>query len=234
MLGRLLEQSALTHALRDAMFELLCTHFAGVSREVFEHDLSKKNWVVLIEQEDRLQGFSTLRVFETVCAGAVMTVVCSGDTIVSPTARGSAAFPRAWITSVYRLRDRYPQGRLVWLLLTSGFRTYRFLPVFWSEFYPRASSATPSYWQRLLEQLATAEYGEQFDPQSGIVRFATPQRLKDPLGGVSAGRIVDPDVSFFLQRNPGHAAGDELVCIADLDPSNLSPAGRRVVFGGTR
>jgi hypothetical protein len=45
--------------------------------------------------------------------------------------------PRARITSVNKLRETYPRGKYYWLLLTSGFRTYRFLPVFWREFYPR-------------------------------------------------------------------------------------------------
>ena len=37
-----------------------------------------------------------------------------------------------------------------------------------------------------------------------------------------------PIFSFFAQRNPGHAAGDELVCLTEIHPDNLTRAGRRV------
>ncbi len=231
MTGRLIEQSSLSADERTAMFELLSAHFDGVTRYGFKRDLAEKNWAVLVECDGQLLGFSTLRVYASQFEGETIWVVYSGDTIVSPRARGSAAFPRAWISSVYRLRERYPHGRLIWLLLTSGFRTYRFLPVFWKEFYPRASTATPVLWQMMLEQLAAAQFCDQFDIRSGIVHFERPQRLREASDGILPARMADPDVAFFLERNPGHASGDEMVCIADLDPSNLSAAGQRVVYG---
>jgi hypothetical protein len=32
-----------------------------------------------------------------------------------------------------------------------------------------------------------------------------------------------------MERNPGHADGDELVCLAELSDANLTAAGRRMV-----
>jgi hypothetical protein len=216
------------------MLALLSAHFAGVTADGFAADLAGKNWAVLVERDGHLVGFSTLAVYEQAVAGERLTVVCSGDTIVSPAAWGSAAFPRAWITAVYQLRRSHPTGRLVWLLLTSGFRTYRLLPVFWRTFHPRYDAPTPPAWQRVLTELATLRFGERFDPAAGIVRFHQPQRLRGPLADVPIGRAADPHVAFFLGRNPGHADGDELVCVADLDPTQLTAAGRRIVYGPGR
>lgn len=233
MNGRLVQQSSLTRPERDSMFALLDTHFEGVRREQFDRDLGEKNWVVLIENGQKLAGFSTLLVYPATVMGAHLTVVCSGDTIVSPAAWGSMAFPRTWIESVYRLRDVHSQGRLIWLLLTSGYRTYRFLPVFWQEFYPRADAQTPANWHRMLTELAEERFGSHFCSESGIVRFPNPQRLRQELAFIPDARRSDPHVQFFLERNRGHQQGDELVCITDLDPQNLSPAGRRVVYGAS-
>jgi hypothetical protein len=41
----------------------------------------------------------------------------------------------------------------------------------------------------------------------------------------------DPHVACFAARNPGHARGDELACLCELTESNLTRAGRRMVFG---
>jgi hypothetical protein len=81
----------------------------------------------------------------------------------------------------------------------------------------------------LLSHLAGERFGPQFDPDSGVVRFANPQRLRPGLEQVPAGRGQDPHVSFFLSRNPGHVNGDELVCLTELSPDNLTAAGRRMM-----
>jgi len=118
--------------------------------------------------------------------------------------------------------------------LTSGYRTYRLLPVFWREFYPRAGSQTPLAWDVLLKTLAEQRFGARFCPRRQIVQFASPQRLRPEFAEIPEGRLADPNVKLFVARNPGHVDGDELVCIADLSPDNLTPAGKRVVYGASR
>ena len=46
------------------MFELLSEHFDGVTRSQFKKDLAGKNWVILLERDTRLVGFSTLLAYE--------------------------------------------------------------------------------------------------------------------------------------------------------------------------
>ncbi|MBI4661340.1 MAG: hypothetical protein HY735_21160, partial [Verrucomicrobia bacterium] len=157
-----------------------------------------------------------------------VSVIYSGDTIVEREAWGTPTLARAWIASVNRLRETYWRGDYYWLLLTSGFRTYRFLPVFWREFHPRFDSSVPACRKRLLDHLALERFGRQYDSATGIVRFAQPQRLRGKLSAIPPGRAIDPHVAFFLSCNPGHRNGDELVCLTELSPGNLTAAGRRM------
>ena len=225
----LIAQPALTAAHRDAMFQLLAAHFDGVTRAEFERDLAEKNWALLLMRGERLVGFTTLLAYVTSFQDEQIAVIYSGDTIVAPVAWGGSKLPRAWIAAVNQLRASLTPARCFWLLLTSGFRTYRFLPVFWRDFWPQQGAPTPSAQSRLLEHLARGRFGHQFDPATGLVRFPHPQRLCKTLNLVPAGRAVDPHVAFFLGRNPGHAQGDELVCITEIAPENLTAAGQRVV-----
>jgi hypothetical protein len=218
----------LTTAQVAAMQQLLAHHFAGVTPAQFARDLAEKNWVILIQRAGQLVGFSTLLVYETAFAGTPVSVVCSGDTIVARAAWGSSALARGWITAVNQLRARYPRGKYYWLLLTSGFRTYRFLPVFWREFYPRVATVTPRHLQQLRDHLATERFGDLYNAVTGIVRFPQPQQLQGALQHVPGERTGDPHVAFFLAQNPDHARGDELVCLTELCAENLTAAGRRM------
>ncbi len=219
----------LTPAQTEEMLQLLALYFDGVTQAQFTRDLVEKNWIVLIRRETRLVGFSTLLVYESSFDGEPVSVVCSGDTIVAPEAWGTTALARGWITAVNQLRKRFPRGKYYWLLLTSGFRTYRFLPVFWREFFPRYGIPTPPGIKRLQEQLAMERFAEQYNVSSGIVRFRHPQQLNGELKKISAERIADPHVAFFVAHNPGHGQGDELVCLTELCLENLTAAGRRMI-----
>lgn len=224
----LVARSELPNAMKSAMFELLRKHFDGVDENQFEQDLIEKDWVLLLERGDRMLGFTTFAVYESCFHGETLTVVYSGDTIVTPEAWNSTALARGWIAAVKGFREQKSRQRCVWLLLTSGFRTYRFLPVFWRDFYPNTNGAdeTPPL---LLAHLARERFGSLYAPEEGIVRFPRPQRLADDLKDVPAGRRRDPHIEFFLKMNPGWAHGDELVCLTELCDENLTPAGRRMI-----
>lgn len=217
----------LSDASRSEMHQLFQEHFTGVSSAQFNRDLAEKHLALLLKRANRLVGFSTLLAYTTSFEGEPINVIYSGDTIVSPCAWGSPALPRAWVAGVESLRLTLPPARCFWLLLTSGFRTYRFLPVFWREFFPRFDASTPPATQQMLAQFARERFTSQF--QNGIVRFSNPQRLRADLQKIPEGRERDPHVAFFLAHNPGHTQGDELVALTEISPANLTSAGRRMM-----
>lgn len=229
--GRAVSQAQFTDELSDRMFALLTSNFSGVDPGTFRRDLAEKSCVVLLEDAaGTLRGFSTFLMYSTRAGGRRLTVVYSGDTIVEPSAWGSPALPRAWIRAVHDLRRRYyPAGDLYWLLLTSGFRTYRFLSVFCRRFYPQHDAPTPPSIQALLDAVCVARFGPLYDRAAGLVRFPRPQVLREGLLDVPAGRRLDPHVRFFMDRNPGHVLGDELVSLASLAEDNLTAAARRMM-----
>lgn len=215
------------------MFALFARHFRGVTAADFRADRADKGWVLLLEAgEGSLAGFSTFRLDPAEHEGERLTVLYSGDTIVDPSAWGTSALPRTWIDAVWRVHAAEGRGRLVWLLITSGYRTYRFLPVFWRRFYPRADEPTPEPEKRLLDKLARERFGEAYDAERGVARLRRPQPLAPHLAGIPKERLRDPHVAFFARQNPGHARGDELVSIAELSAENLTPAGARMARAG--
>lgn len=230
MTGRLLARDALSAVDESAMYELLRTQFLGLSWDRFQADLDSKNWVILLDDKPggRLCGLSTLALYDLEVDGRELSVVCSGDTVVDPAAWRRQAMSYLWIGAVNHLRQVTGRRRLYWLLIVSGYRTYRFLPVYWREFFPHYDRPTPPEKQVLIDRLATSRYGTNYLKDQGIVRFADPQVLKDGFLGIPPHRMADPHVAFFAEKNPRHEAGDELVCIADMEYENLTRAGAKM------
>ena len=230
--GRIERVDALDDRTRDAMFRLLSGHFIGVDRETFDADLSAKTCAILLEDEDgELRGFSTMVVYRTFAAETPRSIVYSGDTIVHRDWWGSASLARMWIKAVRLLAPQDGRDELYWFLLTSGFRTYRFLPVFFRDFHPRFDEPAPESTAAFLAAIARERFGDRYDAASGVVRFARPQTLTPELLDLPEGRTMDPHVAFFLARNPGHVRGDELACLTRIHDDNLTAAGRRMTRG---
>ncbi len=228
MIGELLSIADLKSSDRDEMLRLLACHFDNVSRETFEEDLAAKQWIIRICAGTTLLGFSSLRYLTVPFGSENLPVLYSGDTIVAPAARGSTTLARTWIAAVRWLRDYYAAPDLRWLLLVSGFRTYRFLPVFWESFLPsrRRQSKGPEFDR--MQAVAQSMFGPRYDERTGIVRLASPQVHRPDRDGIAVPRLSDPDVAFFQSSNPGFTRGDELVCWTRLAPDNLTRSGRGI------
>lgn len=211
------------------MHDLLIRHFEGVDERQFVADLAEKSHVIRVWKDDELVGFSTLLAYRHRIDGEGLNILYSGDTIMSPECWNSPILARAWIAMVHDIKTSMPEHRCFWMLLSAGFRTYRFLPVFWREFWPRFDEAMPTSMRKLRDGIAGERFGTYFDPAAGVVRFAFPHRLHGRLAEVPESRLEDPHVAFFLSENPGWRIGDELVCLTEIHDDNLTPAGWRMI-----
>jgi hypothetical protein len=220
---------------RDEMYALLRTYFRGTARAQFEADLSEKEIVFLLRDaiNGRIRGFSTLMHITTRIDGKEIVAFFSGDTIVDRDYWGETVLSRIWGQTVFAEADRIaaerPGASLYWFLICSGYKTWRFLPVFFRRFYPNADGATPPHIRRILDTLGAAKFGDQYLPDSGLVRFRDAAPLRRGIALVTDERLRDPHVSFFVRVNPGHAEGDELACLAELSRSNLTRAAERMM-----
>lgn len=217
------------------MYRLFCSQFSNVPIAEFERDLDDKNWVLLLTDADgRLAGFSSMDVFDQDFGERELTLVYSGDTVVDSSTWSDSALSYYWMGAIDWLRRHYGKESIYWFLLVSGYRTYRFLPVYSDLFYPRFDRPTPDDIQALMHRMAEARFNGHYDPGSGIVRLDTPAVLRDEYRGIPEHRMKDPHVAFFAERNPGHPYGDELVCFSALSEDKLTRLGRRMFRKGRR
>ena len=215
---------------RDSMFALMQRYYSGMKRDVFEADLNEKRWVILLREDGTqvIRGFSTQMILDFAVDGVPMHALFSGDTIVDRKCWGQSRLAQAWGRLAIELIDRYSTGSLYWFLISKGYKTYRYLPLFFREYYPRREVATPSWATAIIDILGRQKYPRTYDSNAGIIRAdAAACRLRREVAAVTCARLRDPAVGFFVEKNPGHELGDELCCIARLTRENFSIAAAR-------
>jgi hypothetical protein len=220
--------SGLAAAHKLEMAQLYLSSYEATSESIFLRDLEAKNEALLLHAGDALVGFTTLRWFDSQWQSRRLRVVYSGDTVVDRQHWGQQALAFAWIQRVGELRRADPDSPLYWFLLVKGHRTFRFLPAFAKTFHP--------HWQHgrddlkpLADKLALELFPHEYNPATGVVEFEPSRgQLKPDIAEPNAAARSREDVGFFLARNPGYVRGHELVCLCELDESNLKPLTRRL------
>ena len=195
---------------------------------MFDADLDQKDLVLLIEDGDSQVGFTTIQVTPSRFAGQPLRVLYSGDTLMRKEYWNTTVLPRAWISLALSIRAE-AVSPLYWLLLAGSYRTYKFLPLFFSSFYPRVGVSAPPSVREMTDALAQERFGERYDRATGIVTFPGAPRLREGVADLTPSRLTDPDTAFFAGRNPGFAGGDELACLCELSDTNLTRAGCRML-----
>lgn len=235
MKGIVVRRDEVDERNRIAMYESFCRQFEKISYENFIEDLEQKNWVLLLNRDDgTLSGFSSMHIYDVTIDSRELTIVYSGDTVVDSDTWGDSALSYYWMGTIDYLRRLYGKEQLNWFLLVSGYRTYRFLPLYGQHFYPRYDEPTPDDVQSVMHAVARERFGENYDRDTGVVHLAVPSVLKDGFRGIPKNRLADPHVAFFAERNPGHKQGDELVCFSIIAEDNLTRLGRRMWTKGRR
>lgn len=196
------------------MFALMVRYYDGVTREQFEADLDGKQHLIrMFDADGGLCGFSTIQLIPFDYEGRPTLTVFSGDTVIDRACWGQKALQKAFGQFLLRLLITRRE-RLYWFLISKGFKTYLYMRHNLTS-YPNHAQPTPPEFQALLDHMAGLKYPEHYDPQRGVIEFPGETCVvKDAHDCLVATDLEDPDIRFFVERNPGYVRGDELCCLA--------------------
>jgi len=215
---------------RARAFALFQRSYEAADRARFERDLSEKQLIILLRDSGsrELKGFSTVLVREIATRRGPAMVVFSGDTVIDRAYWGQKQLQVAFSQLLLTLKLRSPRKRLYWFLISKGWRTYLLLANAFRRAVPRCDSVEDEELRQILDAEARERFGAQFDSERGIIRYATPhERVRTGLAPATEDVLRNPHVRFFVERNPGHADGDELACLAEVRTIDLIKLGAR-------
>ena len=233
--SQVLTLDAIDAQRRETMHKVYGSYFEATTAARFEADLANKTHVLLLfDAADVLRGFSTLALYDFHFDGVRGRALFSGDTIVQHQFWGEQTLPLAWLELAGSFKAQQPCAPLYWFLITKGYRTYRYLPLFAKHYYPNHCESSPPRLQLVLDHLANERFGPCYDPATGVISFPESLgHLAPPWADVPVTIAQRPEVAFFLRRNPGYVRGDELACITELCSENLRRRARAAFERGT-
>jgi len=221
--GRTVPVSSLSAEQKSIMFDLMRKYYENVTTDEFERDLERKDLVILIENDGQLVGFSTQVLFDHQHQGSQIKVLFSGDTIIEKQHWNTMALPLAWGRLMLDYCDQYKEHDIYWLLTSKGYKTYRFLPVFFKEYYPHCEVETPEVIDELIDSLGSQFFADRYDTGSMILRAAgLKQKLTAGVADIDERKLKDKHISYFNKINPGHIHGDELIAVAKCSKENIT------------
>jgi hypothetical protein len=213
-----------------AAFALFENAYDGAEWERFRRDLGEKQQIILLhDRDDRvLRGFSTVLV-QRMPGTRPGRVVFSGDTVIDRAYWGQKQLQIEFTRLLLRLKLHAPREPLYWFLISKGYRTYMLLANAFPRAVPRHDRADDPELRSALDRLAWTRFGGSYDAATSIVRFESRhERVRAGLAPITARHMDNPHVRFFAARNPGHAAGDELACLAEVRLVDIARIAARI------
>jgi hypothetical protein len=212
------QRTALSAHQMGGIYRIRQSLHGAIDRGAFLAELADKDRVVLVlDEQQEVRGFSTLQVYEDRWGWVLM----SGDTALERSATSGPVLQAGWLAAAMAAHEEH--GPLDWVLLAGSPRAYRCLPEFFRRYWPDPSNPTPAPLQKRLDARGITRFGEQYD--RGIVRRGARQQR----GESDSLQPDDPVDRFFRSRNPGWERGDELVCLTEITPDNLTESGHRML-----
>lgn len=217
----------LTDNMLGEMFCLFSRYFI-YNNELFSRDVREKETITLIinNENNTLIGFSTYDCIEY----RDFSVLFSGSTVVDEQYRNESALMEGFLSICAETVQQYKSKPVYWHLISMGFRTYRFLPLFFNEYFPSCDS----YSNRLkiiLDIISVERFGNSYNSSTGIVSIPDSERLKPEHAVIPENRRKNRHIAFFLEQNPLYALGEELSCIAEISVENMKSIPQKILKG---
>lgn len=211
----------------DELFALFQTQYEGVHRDKFARDFREKSWASVLRdrRNGRLVGFCTFVDF-TVSVNIdgqdqEVGVMFVGDTVKAREYWGERGIQLATMYLALEASIQSSPRPFVWWHLTKGFRSFLGVAPNLRVTYPNPFSATPPFYEAILNAVGERRYPEHWNAKTGVVEvsdYHVATQIQEPPAHLRG----NPWLEFYLERNPGHTVGHELAGVALMTPREIA------------
>lgn len=208
--------SDLTEKQVKEMYDLYAKYYDTTTFETFRSDLSEKTHVIIFYKNSQIIGFATkfLKEIPEISRGIFLF---SGDTVMEKDYWGSKKLQKAFFWFTLRERFKRPFTPFYWMLISKGFKTYKMMRNNYPASFPQYQRENPPLFQDIMDQFYTRKFSTSYRADQGLIIFDHPSAsVKGDIAKPKDEDLDNPDISYFLKKNPDYQKGVEMACIAEI------------------
>jgi hypothetical protein len=214
------------------MFDLFSQYYQNTDFETFLADLEEKQIVFMFRDQKtkKILGFSTIyQKKEFIPSAGKARFLFSGDTVMDRSIWGSKCLQIAFFSYIFRTKLLSPFTPVYWMLISKGFKTYMMMRRNFHNSFPAKDKKIPKRIEKAQHYFYKRKFGDLYDHDVNLIKFQTRKdSVKTSYSVVPESQ--NPQIQFFLERNPGYAQGDELACIAEIKYSDFPKHLAKYIF----
>lgn len=169
------------------------------------------------DADQAIVGLTTADLRHERIDGRDVAVLYVGNTWLAPQHRGKNLFYVLTVLAFVEMMLRWPRTPRYAFFGCNSFRSYLKLARNYPKYWPRRGTDTPAFEHALIQHLAAEYYGPQVDAQRLVLEAEPETRsFKEADSAIPASLVNDPELRYFVTRNPGYARGSKLMCLGEL------------------
>lgn len=224
--------NALTTTIKEEMWALYRRYY-HYDKDYFMKRIHRNNYFSFYTVNNKIVGFTGLRINRTEIDDRQCLLIYFGQTIVDQDYRGRSLIPRTGAKLMIRYWKDLIRGNLFVWADALTYKAYLVFAKSLEEYYPCYQTATPSRVRKLINFVGHEYYEDTFDASSGTVRKDT-VFVNDPTTFINREEEQDLDVLFYAGANPDYINGHGLITIAPMHSKNylilLAKCAQRLLF----
>jgi hypothetical protein len=218
------------------IFEIMDYSFEGEYKSEIRRQLEdRKTKIILIKNDENIIGFHLFKVLDSKDSPGSVKGIFAGDLAIKSKSQSARKFLlQSILSELFNSQIVKSNLRWFWLLPLASVSLYEMFNKVFKKFYPAPDHVFPPFEKSLLHDFATQGFGHYYDPDSLLISYPHPYYPKENFISTANGDVKDLLITFFKNKNPNANEGKDLACITELNKSNLTEYGLKLVTRNRR
>lgn len=194
--------------------------FYDHSHSSFLERLKKNDYYSIYRDGERLIGFTGLRIKRERIQGRRNLLINFGQTIIEPTYRGKSLIPATGFKLCCKFGWEILLSKTYFWADCLTYKAYLVFAKTLAEYYPTYKLDSTRQAQSVIDCIGQTYYADSYCATSGTV-CKDSIVVNDVNNYIPKEYLLDQDISFYAQVNPGFTKGDGLITLGPVNLKNF-------------
>lgn len=210
----------LSPAVKEEMWEVYSKYY-DYSKAYFMGRMEKNNHFSLYTVENKIIGFTGLRINRTTINGRKRLLFYFGQTIIDANYRGKSLIPTTGAKLCLKYLPEMLSSKTYFWADCLTYKAYLVITKTLENGYPSYKNNQLGDEKDVVDYIGKTHYGNAYCPQTGTVKKDA-QVVNDVNTQIPFKYRQDPDINFYVKANPLYIEGHGLIALGPVTFTNFT------------